>query len=122
MIIITFATVQMIMFQWVNTLDYYGTEHDHTNIFIPMTDYAFYDSFITMWSLGLGDFSIKNYSDMGYDLPFMFFLLATFFTNIVFLNMMIAIMGDTFDKMTEKKERNGLRERTKLYADFMIYI
>ena len=35
-----------------------------------------------------------------------FFVLATFLIMIVFLNMLIAIMGDAFDYATEKKENN----------------
>ena len=33
-----------------------------------------------------------------------FFVFATFLIMIVFLNMLIAIMGDAFDYATEKKE------------------
>ena len=33
--------------------------------------------------------------------------------------MLIAIMGDTFDKITEKKERNGLIQQTQICADFI---
>lgn len=47
------------------------------------------------------------------------FILATFFTNIVFLNMLIAIMQDTFTKITLNKRRNGLMQQTALYADFI---
>lgn len=33
--------------------------------------------------------------------------------------MLIAIMGETFGRVSEAKERNALMERTHLYADFM---
>jgi hypothetical protein len=122
MIIITFATVQMIMYNAVNTSEFYGTEYNYRNVFKSYTDYPLLDSFVSMWSLGLGDFDIELYAYMESDLLFLFFLIASFITNVVFLNMMIAIMGDTFEKMTEKRERNGLRERTLLYADFMHFI
>ena len=46
-------------------------------------------------------------------------MFATFTTNIVFLNMLIAIMQNTFEKITEKKERNGNIKQTELYADFI---
>jgi len=32
-----------------------------------------------------------------------FFIAATFITSITFLNMLIAIMGDTFSRVTEVK-------------------
>lgn len=61
--------------------------------------------------LGLGDFYTipMAFSDFK-DLEWVYFILATFLTQIVFLNMLIAIMGDTFDRLTEKKSRNGLMQ------------
>jgi hypothetical protein len=37
----------------------------------------------------------------------------------MFLNMLIAIMSETFSRVSEAKERTALMERTHLYADFM---
>lgn len=61
--------------------------------------------------LGLGDFYTipLQFSDFK-DLEWIYFIMATFFTQIVFLNMLIAIMGDTFNRITEKKSRNGLMQ------------
>ena len=36
--------------------------------------------------------------------PLVIFMLSTFITQITFLNMLIAIMGDTFDRVTEVRE------------------
>jgi len=33
--------------------------------------------------------------------------------------MLIAIMGETFNRVNEAKIRNGLMERTQMYADFL---
>ena len=45
------------------------------------------------------------------------FLLATFIIAVVFMNMLIAIMGDTFGKVLEVAEESGLREQVVLIAD-----
>jgi len=45
-------------------------------------------------------------------LLWIYFVLATFFTNVMFLNMLIAIMSDTFAKITEHKVKYALKERT----------
>ena len=50
------------------------------------------------------------------------FALSTFITQITFLNMLIAIMGDTFDKVTEVKEQSGLREKIDILADYVILV
>ena len=48
-----------------------------------------------------------------------FFLLATFITQITFLNMLIAVMGDTYAKVTETKDQNALCEKIKIMADYV---
>ena len=64
-----------------------------------------FNSFTQMWNLGMGDFVLDNYAETMYDndlaLIWAVFFGATFMINIVFLNMVIAIMSDTFDKVTD---------------------
>ena len=47
------------------------------------------------------------------------FIVATFLTQITILNMLIAIMGDTFGKVTEIKEQAGLKEKINILADYV---
>jgi len=81
--------------------------------------------------LALGEFSTDNFSivtdektDVDEMMPnatlnWFFFILATFITQITIMNMLIAIMGDTFGKVTEIKEQSALREKIKILADFV---
>lgn len=52
-------------------------------------------------------------------LIWLFYLCTTLFTQLTFFNMLIGIMGQTFERVTEARERNSLLERTKMYADFL---
>ena len=55
--------------------------------------------------LTLGSFDIGNYQPEAQDvLVWIIFISTTFITQITFLNMLIAIMGDTFDRVSEVKE------------------
>ena len=47
------------------------------------------------------------------------FIAATFLTQVTIFNMLIAIMGDTFGKVTEIKEQSGLKEKINILADFV---
>ena len=47
------------------------------------------------------------------------FIVSTIFTQVIFLNMLIAIMSDTFDRVTEVREQSGLREKIDILADFV---
>jgi len=55
----------------------------------------------------LGEFNLDNFSkatesDSGID--WTFFIASTLFVNLVIFNMLIAIMGDTFDRVFENKK------------------
>ena len=54
--------------------------------------------------LSLGEFAMDGFGDHPSMLIcYIFFLSATFLTQITFLNMLIAIMGDTFGKVIDQK-------------------
>jgi hypothetical protein len=57
----------------------------------------------------LGDFESAIY-ETGWDRYFAIgmFLLATFFICVVFMNMLIAIMSETFAQVTEEAVESGL--------------
>lgn len=42
----------------------------------------------------------------------------TIFIQIILLNLLIAIMSDSFDKVTEKKEESKLREVCEMMFDY----
>lgn len=54
-----------------------------------------------------------------YKLMFTLFIAASFILHIVFLNMLIAIMSDIFDKVTEKRQ---LRKRETELAKISDYV
>ena len=124
MIIVTFSSTYGVMDQryrqdFVAVED--GLEKPNT-IVQDLSNNRAFDAFLQVWALGLGDFELDQFSGKHNNVPFYVFIAASFLTNIVFLNMMIAIMSDTFTRLTEKKERNGLKLKTKIYADFITMI
>lgn len=82
-------------------------------------DIQLIDVMISMYLLGaLGDFDPAAYAQ-GPDSTRaqIMFLLATFIICVVFMNMLIAIMGDTFGKVSEAQVESGIRERVVLISD-----
>ena len=73
--------------------------------------------------LSLGEFDTENFKDKSDDIIiWLLFIATTFVTQITFLNMLIAIMGDTFARVSEVKEQSGLQERIKILADYVIVV
>ena len=65
------------------------------------------NTIVNQYFLSLGAFSMDNYADHPKTgLCYIFFIGATFITQVTMLNMIIAIMGDSFEKVTEEKLRN----------------
>jgi len=71
----------------------------------------------------LGDFSTDEFQE-GYNAnaAMSMFILASFIILVVFMNMLIAIMGDTFGRVQETAEENGLNEQVTLIVDHMFLI
>ena len=87
----------------------YGSDN---SIYDELTGFETADAAIATYMQSLGDFSTDSYNSG--DNPHMiwlFFIVTTFLTTITILNMLIAVMGDTFARETEIKERQILRER-----------
>ena len=53
---------------------------------------------------------------------YLLFIFTTFITQITFLNMLIAIMGDTFDKVIDQRPTYSLKNKLMLMADMQSII
>ena len=79
----------------------------------------FLDAFVRSYLVGLGEFGMDNYAGEGGALIWTFFLLATFITQLLFMNLLIAIMGDTFDRVQEMKVQAAAKEKISMITDFI---
>lgn len=71
--------------------------------------------------LTLGEFGIDNYSksvDPIAGIDWLFFLGATFFGQLVILNMLIAIMGSSYDSVFENQKRFILQLKLEVLNDY----
>ena len=78
------------------------------------------NAFSNQYELGLGEFTTGEMAngDVNAKLCYILFILATFFVQITFLNMLIAIMGESFSEALEEKENNGRVTRLGIMASF----
>lgn len=80
---------------------------------------AFMYSYLTgLGEFAWGDISTDHYK-VKYEVYFyILFFLATFFVQIVLLNLLIAIMGDTYDRVMEISEEAYTRELCSMIAEY----
>ena len=81
------------------------------------------DVIFNQYMLSLGEFTMDGYDDHPeMVLCYFFFLGATFVTAITFLNMLIAIMGDTFGRVYENRAQYGLMTKLSIMGDYTVVI
>ena len=85
-------------------------KHDDEGYIDPFTA-----AFTSYSMMAMGDFEQESYNDSA--LLATVFLYATFIVNIVFLNALIAIMGDTYDKVQETRLERSRLQRGKLLIE-----
>lgn len=81
----------------------YGTEE-------MFTGQTYWRSFIYSYRQALGDFDTEAYTGEDKYYLFALWFLSTMMLLIIFLNLLIAIMGDTFARVQETIENNMLKE------------
>ncbi len=62
----------------------------------------------------MGAFDTSGYNQQNVGLLWIYFFGTTFITNIMILNMLIAIMGQTYETVSESRERNTLIMSTNI--------
>jgi len=87
----------------------YGTDD-------PFTGHTYWRAFIYSYNQAMGNFDTSAYVDDDKYYLFLIWFLNTMVTLIIFLNLLIAIMGDIFDRVQEAQENNTLKE----FAGIMI--
>ena len=87
---------------------------------------AYMNVVLNQYELSLGEFDTEDRfipaSAGGDTIAWITFIGATMITQIMFLNMLIAIMGDTFERVTEAKEQSALAEKIRILADYVYVV
>ena len=86
----------------------------------PVYGIPWIDAFVRSYLIGLGEFGLDNFN-AGNDtfLVWTFFILATLVTQLIFMNLLIAIMGDTFDRVQEVMAQAAVKEKITMINDYL---
>lgn len=72
---------------------------------------GFLESILYSYRITIGDFALDDYpSSTNPAFLWIIFILATLFSMIILLNMLVAIMGDSFNRVTECQDSQKVRE------------
>jgi len=74
---------------------------------------------ISTYLIGLGEFNIEDYGE-NY-LPQVLFTLCTIFNCVVMLNLLIAIISDTYARVMATQNEYAMRERANIITDVLSF-
>ncbi len=71
----------------------------------------------------MGLFTIENYPGNAVKyMVWLYFIAATIITNVNFFSLLIAIVSDTFERITESRQFYAIMQRTEIFSDFISMI
>lgn len=98
-----------------NNREITGTSEDP--IFDPYTGWEPFDAMIHAYLTGLGDFNKDYYSEQNRVFMWIFFLIATVIVQLIFMNMLIALMGSSYEKINGILQQSTLKELCIMMTD-----
>lgn len=82
-------------------------------------DHFFLDSLINQYLIALGEFAMDGFeAHPQWYFCWLLFLSSTFFTQIVLLNMLIAIMSNTYEFIIDRKAQFALQNKMTILSEY----
>lgn len=79
--------------------------------------FGFFDSIIYTYRIILGDFDVTAFGSVGTAMVYGLFILCTVFNTIVMLNLLIAIISETFTMVKENSENASYQEMASMIGE-----
>ena len=75
------------------------------------------DSVFYVYLMALGDWSLEELGIVAVSYVYILFILCTVFNMIIMLNLLIAIISESFARINEVSEQTSFRERANMIAE-----
>jgi hypothetical protein len=108
-----------------NNEDYLKEDGNMPDIYSKPFVSDLWNTIMHTYLLSLGEFDFETFGDRDDTTNLMLwisFVFGTFMLQITFMNMLIAIMGDIFSDVVQRKKQFSLTERIMLLNDFRVFL
>ena len=92
-------------------------EENGDPLYENLIGFAPLDAMIHAYLMGLGDFNKDTYSSGNARVVWIMFILATIIVSLIFMNLLIAIMGESFSRITAIMQQSTLKELCSIMED-----
>ena len=101
---------------------------DFLELNVDRTHFRFFDSFFSQYLLMLGEFDVNNAAQIN-DYPesvryliWIYFVAATFMTQVIFFNTLVAVICEAYNTRWGDRIMYAYKQRTQIYADYITLV
>jgi len=91
-------------------------------IFSEQSGVGLIDATIYTYLVGLGDFDTDNFNQSDIGMNWVIFILSTYIIQLVFMNVLIALMSDAYASVKEIQDQSVLKEQVSLMENYSFLI
>jgi len=103
-----------------NVYDDYGNASHR--IYPKAVDNDFLNAFFFAYITSQGEYRTEEFEGENAPLLWIIFFGVTFLIQVTFLNMLIAIMGHSFQTVLDNKQQSAMKEKIKIISDFRLVL
>lgn len=98
---------------------------DYFSLTSKRTEWGPYDQLLSVYVVMLGAYDILDnnstptYPTLSKNLVYFYFIGTTFFTQVVFFNTLVAVIGESYSERWQKRDSYALMQRTAIYSDYI---
>ena len=120
MMIILVMCIANVMY--ILNLEDQSTVNEEASLYSLHLPYDFANAVIFAYNLAIGEYDSDNFKGEHQNLLWIIYAAATFMLQITFLNMLIAIMSNTFDQVLAEKKQSAMNEKINILNDFRLIL
>ena len=121
----SFMVVILVWFMAFGTSFYLLTSNRNDNQVHQVSNFWVINAFEKQYEWAVGEFMVEGLDTDGESqtlFVYFFFIASTFSMQIIFFNMLIAIMGDTFSKVNDDQDNYARQTKLNIMADYTALI
>ena len=98
-------------------LNFNREENDYAPIYANLVGWGVFDSLMHSYITSLGTFETANYSEEDAVMIWIAFLFASFIVQVIFINLLIAIMSGSFTRIEAIMKQSTMKELCSIMVD-----
>jgi hypothetical protein len=95
---------------------------EETPVYDEKVGFGFFDAFLQTWMGGFGEFGLDGYAEENATVLYLVFFMSSIFISLIFMNLLIAIMSESFARLSTMKGPSTLQSYCIMMQDHLFLL